>query len=162
MCIYIYTHIYIYIPGSVYNAGVIPARCSLVVGCFAACCVLLLAWLLCCQCTVVPLTLSLAACLPALQCVGGVLYRCFAAGCPVCVAACTACFASCLVACIDFRTARLLTCVVLPVVWLGVLPVCWQKQQHGSMRYRGFYFGGVLPSMFESLVKGFLPAWSAL
>ena len=156
ICIYIYIYTYTYTYQDLYliqashQSFHLAAHCLLVALLRAACycllrCFAVRALTVCFAdvLLVVPLTLLLAACLPALQCVGGVLCRCFAAGCPVCVAACIACFASCLVACIDFIIARLLACVVLPVVWRGVLPVCWQKQQHSSMRYRGFYFWGV-------------------
>ena len=143
--IYRYIHIFIYIPGSVYNAGVspvIPARCSLVVGCFAACCVLLLASLLCCQGADGLLCRCVARCAAYIVacCLLACLAVCWRGALPVfcCRLSCVRCCLHCLH--IDFVIARLLTCVVLPVVWLGVLPVCWQKQQHGSMRYRGFYF----------------------
>ena len=132
--IYRYIHIFIYIPGSVYNAGVspvIPARCSLVVGCFAACCV---------TCFSASLSVRCCAAYIAACCLLACLAVCWRGALPVfcCRLSCVRCCLHCLH--IDFVIARLLTCVVLPVVWLGVLPVCWQKQQHGSMRYRGFYF----------------------
>ena len=154
--IYIEIYTYIYLPGSVYNTDVspvIPARCSLVVGSFAACyivaCCLLACLAVCWRCALPVFCCRLSCVRCCLHCL-----LCFVPGCLHwfynCSAACLRCAASCLA----WRASSVLAKAAAQQHEIQRVLLLGCSTQ--SFRPR------VLPSMFESLVEVILPACSAL